>query len=200
MTTEKRKPHEAQADQTPDTSLPDKLLELVNNATVEDLRGPQPAAETLKGNTSTPGAWGESPATIKFSAAGGRRLTKVARLAGKPDTKVTRVHARFIGNSNTILIKAADALDLTAIEVNYYKGLPGGAVNLYDLLAPANATIETRYRQRYDVHFVPKSSPLYPGLLIDLDDPKDRRLMPLRKRKKKAPQAPPKEPTGNEGT
>lgn len=191
MATEKQKPAQGRADQTPDLPLPDKLLELVNNATMQDLRGPQPAAETLKGNTNTPGAWCESPAVFKFNAAGGRRLIRIARLDGKADTKVPRIHARFIGTANTILIKAADALDLTAFEVTYPKGLPGGAVNLYDLLGPAGATVETRYRQLYDVHFVPKSSPLYPGLLIDLEDPKDRRLMPKRK-KKQAPQPPTK--------
>lgn len=185
MATAKQTAANVMADQISDMPLPDKLFELVKNATMQDLRGPQPAAETLKGNTSTPGVWVESPAVFKFTAAGGKRLTKVARLSGRADTKVLRIHARFIGASNTVLIKPAGELDLTAFEVTYPKGLPGGAVNLYDLLGPASATVQTRYRQRYDVHFVPKGSELYPGLLIDLDDPKDRRIMPVRKRKKK---------------
>jgi hypothetical protein len=89
---------------------------------------------------------------------------------------------RFVGESNVVLIKPAGELDVTAFEVGYYKGAAGGAVNLYDLLGPSRTTVQTGYRQRYDVHLVPKTSSLFPGLLIDLDDPKERKTVTRNKK------------------
>jgi hypothetical protein len=194
MATAKQKPLNALADQTPDAPLPDKLLDLVNNATEQDLRGPQPMAETLKGNTGAPNVWVDSPATFRFSAASNRRLINVARLSGMSDNKVLRVHARFVGDSNVVLIKPAGELDMTAFEVGYYKGAAGGAVNLYDLLGPARTTVQAGYRQRYNVHLVPKTSSLFPGLLIDLDDPKERKTITRNKKKKQQQQQPQQPP------
>lgn len=165
-----------QAPATLDAHLPKKLADLMASVTEKDLRGPNKEAETLKGTTTTPGVWVYSPATFKFSALASRRLTKCARWSGKTDTQVTRVHARFVGETNTVLIKPADPLDVTAFEVAYYSSASGGVVNLYDLLGPANSTVETGYRQRYDVHLVPKGSPLWPGLVINLGESQERKV------------------------
>lgn len=192
MATNKQNPEQDQApgqqaanQQTPavlDTQLPKKLADLLASVTEKDLRGPATDAETLKGNVTTPGVWVHSPAVFKFSALAQRRLTKVARAASMGDIRVARVHAKFVGNSNTVLIKAADPLDLTAYPVGYYPGAAGGVVNLYTLLGPARATVETGYRQRYDVYMVPKGSPGWPGLLVDMDEPKERKKEPERKK------------------
>ncbi|HEY3368083.1 MAG TPA: hypothetical protein VGK74_23740 [Symbiobacteriaceae bacterium] len=189
MPTEKQKVAPAQGDQpkqTPtilDAQLPKKLADLLSSVTVKDLRGPESAAETLKGNTNTPNVWVYSPAVFKFSSLAQKRLTRVARQAGMQDTQVTRVHAQLIGDSNTVLIKPADALDLTAFENPNYRGVSGGVCNLFDLLGPARCTVETGYRQKYDVHMVPQGSAFWPGLLVDLDDPRERKLLPKRKKK-----------------
>lgn len=185
MSTEKQKAQSEQAKQAPaviDTQLPKKLADLLSGVTEKDLRGPDPTAETLKGNTTTPGVWVHSPAVFKLSALATRRLIKVARMSGMGDTQVTRVHARLVGDSNTVLIRPADPLDVTAYEVAYYPGASGGVINLYTLLGPARCTVETGYRQRHDVHLIPKGSPLWPGLLVDMDEPKDRKLEPVKKK------------------
>ncbi|HYG57730.1 MAG TPA: hypothetical protein VD902_06645 [Symbiobacteriaceae bacterium] len=49
----------------------------------------------------------------------------------------------------------------------------------------AGLTIESGYKERFDVAYVPQGSPLWPGLVIDLSQPWDRRV----DAKKKGPNA-----------
>jgi hypothetical protein len=55
-------------------------------------------------------------------------------------------------------------------------------INLISLLGDAGETVETGYRERFEAAYVPKGSPLWPGLVIDLSQPKERRQEPTTKK------------------
>jgi hypothetical protein len=46
--------------------------------------------------------------------------------------------------------------------------------------------VDSGYRELYEVNYVPKSSPLWPALMINLGDRRDRRLKPKRSKKTEA--------------
>ena len=115
-------------------------------------------------------------ANLELFAACDRRLTKVVGWAGLNIKRVERVLPSLVRGTELLVIQAAATDDLTAFAVNRYTGSSSIWVNLIDLLSNAGLTVETGYRARYEVAYVPKGSPLWPGLVIDLSQSKERRV------------------------
>jgi hypothetical protein len=168
-----------------DVVLNKSALDALMNTKPEDLIAPDSDAEVIKGRAKRSGCWAHSPAMLDLFAAADKRLTRVANWAGMNVKRVEKVHARLIPGTKLVIIKAAPVEDLTAIPVNRY----GTAVtiNLISLLAEHGLTVETGYRERYDVAYIPRESPHWPGLVIDLTDVKERRLESESKKEKGAP-------------
>lgn len=166
-------------------------MDALMKATPEDLIAPDPEAEVIKGATKPAHCWQYGPAMMQFGAAADKRLTKVAGWDNKKVKKVPRVHAFLLKGTKLLIIKPAHAEDHTALTVNRYRRSASAVVNLITLLSGAGLTVDTGYRERFDVTFIPRESPLWPGLLIDLGQPKEsRRVTP----KKKAAIPEPEEP------
>lgn len=156
--------------------LSKRVLDLLLTATEADLIYAEPQAETVKGTAKPPGGWMHAPAYLQLFALADRRLTTLARASGMSATRVAKVQASLIGDSRLLLLRPAGSQDLTAFPVIRYARRSGAWVNLYDLLGPKGITVESGYRVRFDIAYVPKESLLRPGLVIDLDQPKERRL------------------------
>ena len=138
----------------------------------------------IKGTAHRPGGWLHAPANLELFAACDRRLTRVAGWAGLNIKRVERVHPSLVRGTELLVIQAAATDDLTAVAVNRYTGSSSIWVNLINLLSNAGLTVETGYRARYVVAYVPKGSPLWPGLVIDLSQSKERRVESGYKKKK----------------
>ncbi|HEY3367188.1 MAG TPA: hypothetical protein VGK74_19200 [Symbiobacteriaceae bacterium] len=169
-----------------DEVIKKRVMDLVMNATEDDLQGPDQSAEPAKGNTLEATCWVHGPAVVQLSALSYTRLRKIAELDRLKVKDVPKVTAKFIGDTKVLIIRAAAETDRTAYEVHRYKRTAGGWFNLFELLGSHGLTVESGYRERFDVLYVPKGSPLWPGLLIDLGAPKERRL---EKKKKKSDSA-----------
>ncbi|HEY3365777.1 MAG TPA: hypothetical protein VGK74_12040, partial [Symbiobacteriaceae bacterium] len=126
--------------------------------------------------------WVHAPAVVQLSALAYTRLGNVAAMAGLKVKVVPKVQAKIIGKAKVLLLRAAADTDRTAYEVHRYTRSAGGWVNLFELLGSYGLTVETGYRERFDVLYVPKGSPLWPGLMIDLGAPTERRLEPKKKK------------------
>lgn len=163
-------------------TLAKHLVDILMNTDPAHLIRPTATAERVKGNSYRTGCWGHAPAMFQFFANTDRRLTRVARMAGINVTRVERIHASLIPYTRLILIQAAPLEDLSATRVTRYNNCSWA--NLFDLLAEANLTLETGYKTRFDVAYVPKGSKLWPGLLIDLDQPLERKVETSGKKKK----------------
>lgn len=163
--------------------ISNSVLELVLNATENDLEGPDESTEVRKGTTGEAQCWVHAPALFQLSALAWRRLGNVAEWAGVSVKEVRKVRARFVGKSKVLLLRAAEDNDRTAYDVQRHKRTSGALVNLFDLLATRSLAVTTGYRERFDVFYVPKESALWPGLLIDLGSPQERRLEPKRKKR-----------------
>lgn len=156
-----------------------KTMEALLKAKPEDLVGPDVEAEVLKGNANPAGGWIHSPAMMRFFAAADKRLTRVANWAGMPVKRVAKVHARLLRGTKLLIITPGNPEDLTAIPVN--RRASAAMFNLLPLLGEAGLAVEKGYRELYDVSYVPKESSLWPALVIDLDQVKERRLEPTAK-------------------
>jgi hypothetical protein len=164
-----------------DDVLDQSVLEALQNVRPEDLIGPDHQAEALKGNANPSGCWIYGPAMIEGNAQADKRFSKDAELDGNPTTKVEKAVLKLIPGTKLLVIKHAKANDLTATDVNRYTGASGFWINAFNLLGPAGLTVESGYRVRYDVAYIPKSSPLWPGLIINLGKPKERRQVGKKK-------------------
>jgi hypothetical protein len=154
-------------------------MDALLNATPEELISASPDPEVIKGNMNRPSCWIEGPAMVEFNAASDRRLTRVAGWDGINTKKVGRVHADLVPGTMLLVIRAALPTDLSAIQVNRYASAT--KFNLVDLLADQGLQVETNYRERYEVAYIPKASKLWPGLVIDLSQPKERRITSTKK-------------------
>lgn len=150
-----------------------KTMEALLRARPEDLISADAEAEVIKGNANPSGCWINSPAMVEFFASADKRLTRVANWAGNLVKRVDKIHARLLKGTKLMIITPAQPEDLTAIPINRYGST--ATFNAVNLLAEAGQTVETGYRERYDVAFVPKNSPLWPALVIDLAQVKERR-------------------------
>ncbi|HEY3364663.1 MAG TPA: hypothetical protein VGK74_06390 [Symbiobacteriaceae bacterium] len=168
-------------------STHDRLM----GVTPEDIITQNTETEVIKGTAYPSGCWMHAPAHFELFAAADRRLTRVAGLAGLNVKKVEKVNPKLVKGTKLLVIQAASTNDLTAVPVNRYARQSSIWINFIDLLGDAGLTLETGYREWYDVAFVPEGSPLWPGLVIDLGQPKERRL----EKKKKKDQAQPAETT-----
>jgi len=151
-------------------------VDALMNVKPEDLVSANPEAEVVKGTALKSCGYLHSPAMFELLAVADRRFTKVGNLAGIPGKKMERADARWIKGTKLIVIKAAPGTDLSATPVNRYTGSSSAWINLVSLLAELGLTVETGYREKYDVAFVPKGSPLWPGLVIDLGKSQGRSL------------------------
>lgn len=159
-------------------------LETLLHVSPEDLIERNPDREVIKGTAYHSGGWQHAPAQWELFAAADKRLTRVANWAGLNTKRVERVHARLVKGTKLLIIQAASPDDLTAFPVIRYGGSSSIWINLIELLSETGLTVETGYRERYDVAYVPKGSPLWPGLVIDLSQSQERRMESGFKRKK----------------
>jgi len=156
--------------------LSKRTLDLLLNLSPDDLIRLNPDPEVIKGRARRPGGWLHAPAHFELFAATNRRLTRVAEWANLHISRVDRVQVSLIKGTKLLIIQAALTEDLTAIVVNRYAGSSSIWINLIDLLAEAGLTVQTGYRERYEVAYVPKESLVWPGLVIDLGQSKERRV------------------------
>jgi hypothetical protein len=161
-------------------------VDALMNVRPEDLVEADPHSEVIKGPANRSGGWLHAPAHLALFAAADKRLTRVAHLDHIMVKKVERVLPKLIKGTRLLVIKAAQTEDLSAIPVNRYGASPA-FINLISLLGEAGETVETGYRERFEVAYIPKSSPLYPGLVIDLSQPKERRQAPTIKKSNTKP-------------
>lgn len=166
--------------------LSKRLLDLVLGADPDNLISATDTAELAKGNTNGSVCDIHSPANVEFYAMADKRLGRAARDAGINVTQVERVHARLIPGSRVIVIKPAPKEDLTAYKLNRYESSSTVWVNLFPLLAQEGLALESGYKTRFDVVNIPQESKLWPGLLIDLDQPLERSRETANKKSKKA--------------
>lgn len=131
-----------------------------------------PTAETLRANQYRSGGWLHSPAYLELFANTDRRLTKIANDLGDPCEFVERVQALRIKGTKLVYIWPTDKEDPDGIEVKRRKT---GYINLITLLGPANLSVETGYRQRYEITFSQPEDHVYPALKIDLGRVLERR-------------------------
>lgn len=164
-----------------DDVLDQSVLDVLRNIKPEELIGADDQAEALKGNANPSGCWIYGPAMIGLNAQADKRYTKVSELEGNPKNVVEKATLKLVPGTKLLILKTAKANDLTAIDVNRYSGASGCWINAFSLLGPAGLTAESGYRVRYDVAYIPKSSPLWPGLVINLGKPKERRQVSKKK-------------------
>lgn len=176
-----KKPGKLTKNQVLNQSVYDALM----NVKPDQLKGISQNREVIKGTAQGPVCWLHSPAHLELLAVADRRLTRVGLLGGLKDKKVQRVTAQLIEGTRLLAIQASHSNDLTALPVNRYRGGTSAWINLIDLLAEDGLTVETGYRERYAVALIPEGSPLWPGLVIDLDEQLDRRLEPVKKKSAK---------------
>ncbi len=153
-------------------------LDALLNASIGDVIGYDPETEVVKGGAHRSAGWLHAPAHLQLLAVAERRLTRVAQLAGQTTRKVEKVHPKLIKGTKLLVIQVASPDDLTAVPVNRYAGSSAAWINLLQLLGGVGLTVETGYRERFDVAYVPKGSLLWPGLVIDLSQPRERRREP----------------------
>jgi hypothetical protein len=152
------------------------VLAILKNVTPDQLVTVTHDPEVVKGTAYRPAAWFHGPATIQLMAVAVRRLNKLAGLQGKSNRQVEKVQPTLIKGTRLLVLKPAPAEDMTAIPVVRYSGASNVWINLMTLLGPEGVTVETHWKELHPVVWVPKESPLHPGLLIDLGaQPKARR-------------------------
>lgn len=165
--------------------LDQTVQDALNSARLDQLIGPKPDQEVQKGTAYSSSGWLHSPAQLELLAQADWRLARVANLKRTDDAQINqvdRVEAKLVPGTKLLILRPALDQDLTAAPVNRYAGQSGAWINLFDLLKPAKLTVTTGYRQLYTVSYVPKTSPLWPALVIDLGKPLERRQQPKRKK------------------
>lgn len=184
MSGEKAKPEITSAEQTRAEAIGAAAMKEVLSKSVQDIflnlqphdiLSPDPDAEIVKGNENQPSAWGHAPAHYEFNATSDRRLLRCAKLAGIPGNEVVKVHGRLIKGTDLVAVIPADPNDTTAIPVNRYAGNSSAWVNLITLLAQYGLTIDTGYKELFYTAYIPKGSPLWPGIFMDVGKSVKRR-------------------------
>jgi len=160
--------------ETPRKSALDALL----NPNFADIIEPNPDREVVKGKARPANVVIHGPAQLEFSAISDNRLTRCAGPEHLEAKKVQRVYPKYLKSGKVIIIKPAPKTDLDATPVNRYPGASGAWINVITMLSEAGMTVESGWRERYDVGIIPKESPFFPGLYIDLGKRKERRLEP----------------------
>jgi len=135
---------------------------LLNTSPAEVIK-PTPEAETVKGSANRPGGWLYGPAQFGLFANADKRLTRLSAIEGRPLKQVEKVQPELIKGRTVLILRTAPAEDLTAIPVRRYPGQSGAWINLYSLPGPAGLTVQTGYRELYDIAWVPKESPFWPA-------------------------------------
>jgi hypothetical protein len=152
------------------------VVEILRNVRPEQLVTVTHDPEVVKGTAYRSAAWFHSPATLELLAVAVRRLNKLAGIQGKSNRQVEKVTPTLIKGTKLVILTPAPAEDMTAIPVIRYSGGTSAWINLISLLGPEGVTAETHWKELHPVVWVPNSSPLHPGLLIDLGaKPKARR-------------------------
>jgi len=185
-----QKPQPAPAN-VPEETLEQSVIDALNNVTRDQLFGPDTEAEAIMGTAYPSSAWVHAPGNVEFLAVSADRLTRVANLEREKHNLplvdyVDRVQGRIVPGTKLLAVMAAPDTDLTATPVKRYNGDSSAWANFGELLASRKLAVDTGYRQLYNVAFVPKTSPLWPALLIDLSKPLDRRQEPKRKKEDEA--------------
>lgn len=155
--------------------LAPSLYDALVNGRPEDLIQANPAAEVLKGTMRYSCGWLHGPAHLELLAAADRRLTRVAELSGMVVRKVERVRACLLRGTKVVVIHPVGDTDRTGEPVRRYDGNSSAWINLFALLGENGLTVESGYKERYEVSYIPKNSPFWPGLAIDLGQVKERR-------------------------
>jgi hypothetical protein len=160
-------------------------LDAVLNVDMSNLITAEPDPDLAKGKTNGPTCSAHAPGNVELFAVSGRRFVKVANDQGIPGNRIERAQAFVIGGSKILVLKGAPATDLTAIEVKHYKNSPSLWIDCFNVLAKAGLTVETGWQEIYNVVYLPKESPLWPGLMIDFGDRQARLVDPVPKKKSK---------------
>lgn len=163
--------------------LEQTVLDALNSVKPEQLIGAVPDEELRKGTAYPSSAWLHSPAQLELLAQADERLSRVANMKQTAEANVNlveRVDAKLIPGTKLLVLRPASNRDLTAYPVHRYAGQAGAWINLYNLLKPASLAVDSGYRELYTVCYVPSTSPLWPGLVIDLGKSQDRRREPRR--------------------
>ena len=108
-----------------------------------------------------PGGWLHAPTQLELFAAADRRLTRVAGLAGLHIKRVEKVLPILVRGTKLLNVQATATDDLTATPVNRYTGSSRIWMNLVDLLGEAGLTVETGYRERNEVAYVPQTAHIF---------------------------------------
>jgi hypothetical protein len=162
--------------------LAQSTRDVLMGATPKDLVRANPDAEVRKGTERPSTAWIHGPGNLEFLAVADKRFTRVAKWMNLSINKVSRIEATLVKGSKVLILKPAPETDRTAFEVTRYSGKAGGWVNLWQLLAEAGLTVDSAYKERYELNYIPQDSPLWPGLVIDLGlPPKERRQESVKK-------------------
>ncbi|HWI63623.1 MAG TPA: hypothetical protein VNT75_17450 [Symbiobacteriaceae bacterium] len=150
-----------------DQSLADRLVQI----RPEGLIGTTPGAEVRKTTARSSSCWLFSPGRLDLLSVAYGRLV---RCAGANVRHVERVTARLVRGTKLLIIQPAPDTDLTAYEVRRYNGNSPATINLSGLLMEHKLAVEPGWKERFDVAFIPKGSPLGQGLVIDLGAVKER--------------------------
>ncbi|HEY3366461.1 MAG TPA: hypothetical protein VGK74_15505 [Symbiobacteriaceae bacterium] len=151
--------------------IDNSFADLLQNARPEDLVGTTPGAEVRKTTALPSNCWVYGPGKLELLSVAYARLV---RNAG-PDVKyVERVYAKLVNGTKILILKPAPATDLTAYEVKRYDGNSSALINLSDLLGEHKLVVATGWKERHEVAYIPKGSPLGSGLAIDLGAVKQR--------------------------
>lgn len=170
--------------------LDQTILDVLNRTTPDQLIGVDPTKDLPKGAAYPACTWVHGPGYVELLAMADERLTRVANMKRGPNeaqvNQVDKVIAKLVPGTKILTLRPAPAEDMTAVPVTRYDGQSGAWINLFALLKSAGLTVDSGYREMYLVHYMPKSSPLWPALMIDLGARKDRRQEPTRKKKRQA--------------
>jgi hypothetical protein len=161
------------------------FLDAVLNVDPNNLITAEPDPDLKKGNAKGSAGWMHGPGNFEMFSIAVRRLVKVSNDQGIQGNRVERVQVFVIPNTKIMVIKGAPANDHTAVEVTRYKGSNSLWINCFNALAKAGLTVDSGWKELYNVVYLPKASPLYPGLGINLDDRRDRQAEPIPKKKSK---------------
>jgi hypothetical protein len=156
------------------------VMDALNKVTREQLLGPDPDAEAIMGTAYSSSAWIHGPGNVEFLAVADDRLTRIENIEREQKqlplvNRVDRLIGRIVPGTKLLALIAAPDTDLTATEVKRYDGDSSAWANYSELLASRKLGVDSGYRQLYHVAYVPKTSPLWPALVIDLSKPRERR-------------------------
>lgn len=160
-------------------TLSKSMLEALMNTTWEQTISEEQATEFRKGTEVESCVWIHGPARFQFLALADRRLTtcgNAMRIEPTTIEYVEKIHARLIPNTPYMVIRPASKGDQSATKVRRYESDSSAWANFLKLLGPTQFRVETGWKERYAVVGIPKSSPLGPGVVIDLSAPLERRV------------------------